>query len=389
MRTDHILPLLRELANEASRGYVGDQHSAHIRALLHGIFSEIEKLEAANFDSQFILLRQQFKQFTYPVSSPSDFPRYAAASQKLISILQTPVPCPADSQLSNVHGGSINEKGAPIGANVFFSHSSKDKSLARRIATDLVNAGIEVWLDEWNIFVGDSITQKIQHGLDSADFVAVLLTEKSICSGWVEKEWQSLIGREAERREVSILPLLAEKCRLPTLLRDKRFADFTGDYSTAIKELIKAIKQHSLRSPGARRSIYGKQLLSAKEVVDILIIEDDLEFGYRLSQILGEMGFSISIASDERSAFAIFNRYGPPMVIVDASWIGVAEGYSSDLASKLRELKPGVLLVGLLRHARYDSDSPVYDQFDHVFLKPITIEDLKQKIEELMNSRRA
>ena len=62
---------------------------------------------------------------------------------------------------------------------VFLSHSSKDKSIARKIAEDLRDKGIGVWFDEWNIFVGHSITQKISQGLEESDFVAVLLTKNS------------------------------------------------------------------------------------------------------------------------------------------------------------------------------------------------------------------
>jgi TIR domain-containing protein len=82
--------------------------------------------------------------------------------------------------------------------SIFLSHSTKDKSLARQIANDLLSADISVWLGEWEILVGDSITQRIQQGLEEVDYVAVLLTKHSVESGWVEKEWQTKIGVEAE-----------------------------------------------------------------------------------------------------------------------------------------------------------------------------------------------
>jgi hypothetical protein len=79
-------------------------------------------------------------------------------------------------------------------------------ALARRVAMDLTMSGIDVWLDEWEIKVGHSISQKIQHGLGSADFVVDILTKASVASGWVEKEWQSRIGEEASSQKVVILP---------------------------------------------------------------------------------------------------------------------------------------------------------------------------------------
>jgi len=106
---------------------------------------------------------------------------------------------------------------------VFLSHSSRDKDLARRIAKDLKSHSIKVWFDEWEIHVGHSISQMIERGLEKADFVAVLLTRHSVNSGWVDKEWQAKIGEEAAKRKVIILPLRGENCRIPALLRDKRY----------------------------------------------------------------------------------------------------------------------------------------------------------------------
>ena len=132
-------------------------------------------------------------------------------------------------------------------ACVFLSHSSKDKSLARRIAEDLQKANIDVWLDKWKILVGDSVTQSIQRGLQEADFVAVLLTKHSVESGWVEKEWQTKVEVEATARKVAILPLKVDDCSIPILLKDKRFANFQGDYADGVKELIEAVKGHVSR----------------------------------------------------------------------------------------------------------------------------------------------
>jgi hypothetical protein len=136
--------------------------------------------------------------------------------------------------------------------SVFLSHSSEDKPLARRIARDLQAAGHYVWLDEWEIHVGHSITQKIQQGLEKTDFVVVLLTRRSVESGWVEKEWQSRIGREIKQRSVEVLPVLANDCEIPLLLRDKKYADIR-DYRLGFDELLRALAHHE-RESEARRS---------------------------------------------------------------------------------------------------------------------------------------
>jgi hypothetical protein len=110
---------------------------------------------------------------------------------------------------------------------VFISYSSKDRSTARKIANDLQSAGVHVWLDEWEIVVGESISQKIQQGLGEADFLVVLLSKHGVESGWVAKEWQSRIGDEAISKDVVVLPIrLDTAVSMPPLLRDKKYADF-------------------------------------------------------------------------------------------------------------------------------------------------------------------
>jgi hypothetical protein len=78
-------------------------------------------------------------------------------------------------------------------STLFLSHSSKDCEPVLRLAKDLRKRGISVWLDEWEIDVGDPITEKIQAGLSHAQYVAVWLTKDSVNSGWVTKEWHTKI----------------------------------------------------------------------------------------------------------------------------------------------------------------------------------------------------
>ena len=124
---------------------------------------------------------------------------------------------------------------------IFLSHSSHDKSAVRRLAVDLQSAGVNVWLDEWEITVGDRITQKIQEGLRASDYLAVWLTQHAVDSGWVEREWQSKYNDEVSKNAIFVLPLLADNCDLPPLLADKKFADFRKDYQAGLKELLRVV----------------------------------------------------------------------------------------------------------------------------------------------------
>ncbi|MDP7216202.1 MAG: TIR domain-containing protein [Rhodospirillales bacterium] len=127
---------------------------------------------------------------------------------------------------------------------VFLSHSSSDKLLVTRLADDLKAEGIGVWLDDDEILPGDSIAQNIQLGLDDSDLLVLVLSRKSVRSGWVEKEWQAHIADEATSRKVHIVPVLIEDCDIPRLLRDKSHADFRDDYDAGLTKLLTAIRKH-------------------------------------------------------------------------------------------------------------------------------------------------
>lgn len=81
-------------------------------------------------------------------------------------------------------------------SNIFISYSSLDKSFARKLSKSIIKHGYHVWLDEWVIFVGDSIVQKIQKGLDECDFLVLVLSKNATASSWVEAEWQAKYWQE-------------------------------------------------------------------------------------------------------------------------------------------------------------------------------------------------
>jgi len=126
-------------------------------------------------------------------------------------------------------------------ARLFISYSSQDKPAACRIAGDLKELGHEVWLDEWEIRVGDCIVREIEQGVSEADFVVLLLSANAVQSGWVEREWRAKYFEEIEQKRIRVLPVLIERCEIPTLLKTKRYADLRDHYGAGFARLCAAI----------------------------------------------------------------------------------------------------------------------------------------------------
>lgn len=125
---------------------------------------------------------------------------------------------------------------------VFLSHSSKDKPFIRQLAADLTKEGVLVWLDEQQISVGDSINDKISQGLIESDYFVLALSDNSINSEWVKREFNTALIDEIESKKVKVLPVKLSECEMPPLLKDKKYADFTRSYKSGFNELINAIK---------------------------------------------------------------------------------------------------------------------------------------------------
>jgi hypothetical protein len=144
----------------------------------------------------------------------------------------------------------------PSEKTVFLCHSSVDKGLVRMVNDDLRRLGATTWLDENNIKVGESLVGKISDGLKTSQFLAVFLSPKSIKSQWTGREWQSFLARQLAGSSITILPVLVEKCEVPAILADLKYANFAESYHDGLKELRAAIAHPALperRKPARSR----------------------------------------------------------------------------------------------------------------------------------------
>jgi hypothetical protein len=126
---------------------------------------------------------------------------------------------------------------------IFLSHSSKDKFFARRLAEGLRINGIDVWIDEAEIKIGDSLTEKIGKAIETTQYFGVILSENSINSEWVKKELQIAIQKELASKKVVVLPILLEPVEIPSFLKDKLYADFTNsdNFDSEFSKILDAL----------------------------------------------------------------------------------------------------------------------------------------------------
>lgn len=124
---------------------------------------------------------------------------------------------------------------------IFLSHASADKPFARRIGKDLEALGVEVWIDEGNIRVGESLRQSIERGLAECDYAVVVMSQVAATRRWVQTEIDALFALEAGRNRNVIFPVLIDNVKVSELLGTKRYADFRTEYDDGFQQLKAAI----------------------------------------------------------------------------------------------------------------------------------------------------
>lgn len=129
---------------------------------------------------------------------------------------------------------------------VFLSHTADDKHIVEAIGSFLTGRGITVWIDSWKMTPGDSLVAKIGEGIEQSDRLVVCLTPDSVGSNWVKKEVATGVIMElAQDKGLGpkfVVPALLVPCKVPIMLRDKLYANFTNKaFDAGCEELLAGI----------------------------------------------------------------------------------------------------------------------------------------------------
>jgi hypothetical protein len=121
--------------------------------------------------------------------------------------------------------------------DVFISHAGEDKEdVVRPLAHALRGHGLDVWYDEFELRIGDSLRRKIDEGIARSRFGIVVLSSSFFAKGWPQYELDGLVTMAVSGQQV-LLPLWHgvskdEVVRQSPSLADKvalRTSDYTID----------------------------------------------------------------------------------------------------------------------------------------------------------------
>ncbi len=124
---------------------------------------------------------------------------------------------------------------------IFISYSHKDKKFVDKLAMQLVHRNVNVWVDRWELSVGDSIIDRVQEAVDGSSALLVILSKASTGSEWCKKELSAGLLRELEEKRVVVMPVMLEECDVPVFARGKVFADFRISFDDGLRSVIEGI----------------------------------------------------------------------------------------------------------------------------------------------------
>lgn len=124
---------------------------------------------------------------------------------------------------------------------VFISYSHSDAFIVNKLAAHLVKHNANVWVDTWELNVGDSILNKVQDAIQESSALLVVLSKASVESEWCKKELSAGLVRELDEKRVVVLPVLVGDCDIPLFLREKMYADFRADFNKGLHDVLNAI----------------------------------------------------------------------------------------------------------------------------------------------------
>jgi hypothetical protein len=168
--------------------------------------------------------------------------------------------------------------------DVFISHSSRDKAAALNLARTLNFCCTDVWLDNWELEVGQSLTDEIAKAMDISRFIAILISENYNKTVWTKTEYKKALAREQNEKRTVMLPLIVGEAQIPDFLEDKLFLDFRTHYFSALTELVGMV--HGLTRFRVSEALNFRRPQSVSDVWKLL-----QSIGFEPYVVLGEDDF--------------------------------------------------------------------------------------------------
>jgi hypothetical protein len=156
--------------------------------------------------------------------------------------------------------------------DLFLCHVGQDKPWVEKLGGDVEaeewdGRPLAVFLDKWDIDVGENIVVKLNQALARARFVALIMSPEMIRSDWCNAEMSAVLMGDPTNRKKRIIPIRRrdysldgrQRLEIPPLLAAMNYLDFTKDaqYRKELARLLARLRGEAPPRGGRSRRSRG------------------------------------------------------------------------------------------------------------------------------------
>jgi hypothetical protein len=149
-----------------------------------------------------------------------------------------------------------------LGPQVFVSHSFRDFELAGRVASHLSQAGMRVRIEDETSLLGSQFSATLQSRIGSAEVFLQVLTETSVKSAWVAREFTwAVAARSKGTGPRVILPIVVGDVGVPEPIADWAYLAVSASPDEQSLDIIRRTAMTSVATvppSGDRLAILGE-----------------------------------------------------------------------------------------------------------------------------------
>ncbi|AYL98114.1 toll/interleukin-1 receptor domain-containing protein [Mucilaginibacter celer] len=131
-------------------------------------------------------------------------------------------------------------------AKVFISYSSKDDQFVKRLSTDLLKHQVPVWLDAYELSIGDSLPDIIFQGIDDCPFILVVFSAIYKKSPWTSREFEAVLEKEQRDKKKYLIPVRIDEHPLPSEIEERIRVNLSANYDSEMRKLVRFFKSEHI-----------------------------------------------------------------------------------------------------------------------------------------------
>jgi CheY-like chemotaxis protein len=292
-----------------------------------------------------------------------------------------------------------------ITPKVFISYShdnSEHTEWVYSIACRLVESGVDIVLDQWDLQLGSNLMQFMENGLTDSDRVLVICTDnynrksnEGIGGVGYEKIilTAGLFAAQDSRKFIPCIRGVSTKSKTPIFLSGQNYIDFSDN--DKFEERFKLLLHELFGVPLRPKPPLGENpfIASAKQNVPnilakttetrILVIDDESNIRLLYSYELTEEGYDVSTAATALEAVEKLESEDFNLVILD---IKLGDESGLDLLQKFVKEHHELPVILCSAYSCYKDDFSAW-LADGYVVKSSDLKDLKDEIKRVLNRK--